>query len=117
MKKLLITILIFLFTTAAISNAGFFRESSDPDRSEKASDNYGGFFKNDNRNFSSETSNDYGGFFRASDADGPGDRPDSGGGIGQDAPTGDGLFTLIACCAVWIVVKLFNEKRKKVKPA
>ena len=112
MKKILITIILFLFTATVTSYVGFFRESSDADNSEETSGNHGGFFKSDDRYFSSETSDDHYGFFRDSSADNPGSRPDSGGGIGQEAPVGDGLFTLIACCAGLVIVKFFNGRRK-----
>ena len=56
-----------------------------------------------------------GGFFRNSSAGGPGDRPGSGDGIGQEAPLVDGLAFLIACCGILIVVKTVREKQKKPK--
>ncbi|MCL1934630.1 MAG: hypothetical protein FWF53_12555 [Candidatus Azobacteroides sp.] len=119
MKKILISISIFLFTATMISYAGFFNESWDVNCSEAAFDNYGGFSESDNNCYSSgffnnydEISDDYNGFFRASSAGDPGGRPGNGDGIGQEAPIDDGLLPLTVCCVVLIFVKAFYKRRK-----
>jgi len=40
-------------------------------------------------------------------------RPEVSGGVGQTAPIGDGLFVLIAYSAVWILVKVIQQKNKR----
>ncbi|MCL1934626.1 MAG: hypothetical protein FWF53_12535 [Candidatus Azobacteroides sp.] len=94
---------------------GIFREHSDANRSEGTSGNHGGFFKNDNDYFSSGTLNDHGGFFRDSSADNPGERPGNGGGIGQEAPVGDGLLVLTVCCVGLLIVKFFHGGGNNIK--
>jgi len=109
MKKILVTITIVLFTSTAIGYAGIFKEQSDD-----ISSNNTGVFSNSNNSTTEETtSEDYGGFFRSSSADDPGGRPGNGGGIGQEAPLGDGLPVIVACCVILVLVKTFKEKRKK----
>ena len=76
------------------------------------------FNNNNNISYSGEfqetvSEENTGGFFRNSTAGGPGDRPVSGEGIGQEAPLVDGLAFLIACCGVLIILKTFREKQKK----
>jgi len=110
MKKILVTILIFLFTATAIGYAGIFKGQSEDNSSDNNSVSYDSSVSN-----SEEISNeDYGGFFRSSSADDPGGRPGNGGGIGQEAPLSDGLPVLISCCVLLGLLKTFNEKRKKL---
>ena len=109
MRKILITIL-FLLTVTAVSYAESDTEQSEQKILQEASDNSGGFFKPDDYS-PIKTPGDYGGFFRDSSADNPGGRPDNGGGIGQEAPAGDGLLVLIACCVGLVIVKLFYRYR------
>ena len=113
MKKIIV--LIFLFAVAATSSyVGFSMGNSGLKYKEETSVSSGGFFKNKDNYSSGETFGNEGGFFRNSTkADGPGGRPDSGDGIGQEAPIKDGLYVLLACCFVLGSVKFFVEKRKK----
>ena len=111
MKKVLITIIVFLFTSIATSYAGIFQRQSEDNSSDRV-----GSFYDSTVNYSEETVNreDSGGFFRSSSADNPGGRPDNGGGIGQEsAPIHDGLPVLITCCIVFGFVKTFKEKTEK----
>ena len=115
-RKAFFLLLFFSCTvTATISYAGFFRESSDVNTGKETPDNCGGFFKKDNNCFSSGTSDNRGGFFRDSSADNPGERPGNGGGIGQEAPIGDGLLVLTVCCAGLVIVKFFHGGKNNIK--
>lgn len=102
MKKVLITILIFLLTATATSYAGIFNQSETKQSNSNPS------------NSGEETTDNYGGFFRSSSADNPGGRPDDGGGIGQQAPVGNGLYPLVICSLFFGIVKLSSDKRKKI---
>ena len=111
MKRIFVSTLILLFAATAIS---FAKLSDHPQYAEETSDTHGGFFSGDANNSSSETpksSEQYGGFFQS--PDGPGGRPDSGDGIGQNAPLHGGLHILVACGIIFVAVKFFNENRKK----
>jgi hypothetical protein len=102
MKKILITIMIFLVTITGY--AGIYR-------SESANDGqYGGGLYENSYNTSVGENSGYGGIYRSS-ADDPGDRPGSGGGIGQNAPLGDGVRSIVVCCLIYGLVKIINKKR------
>jgi len=110
MKKIIVTILIFVFTAATASCVGLFsNENTNNDRYE------GGLFSES----SSSPGRDSGyGLFRSSDPFDPGDRPGGGGGIGQDkgdAPIGDGIIVLVVCSVLMVTVKVI-VKRFKQKP-
>jgi len=106
MKNVLMTI-ILLFITITIGYAGIFKEWPD-----EFSGNNGANYDS-NSSYSEETTNEYySGFFRSSTADNPGGRPDSGDGIGQEAPIGNGLPVLVACCLITAVVK-YSQRNKK----
>lgn len=113
MKKITIIILIFLFSKATVSNAaGFF--------SDERSDGYystGSIYNGQRISYrESESSNNYsGGFFRDSneEEDIENGRPGTGGGVGQDAPIGNGLYVLLSCCAAFALVKTVGMKRRK----
>lgn len=119
MRKVFISTLILLFTATVISYAG------NKDNDEISTNNSGFFNETGTDNSTSETAaasafiQDNGGFFRAdpntdpADPTGGGQRPGDGSGIGQNSPLHDGLHVLIACCVVFILVKFYNEKRKK----
>ena len=107
MKNVLMTI-ILLFITITIGYAGIFKEWPD-----EFSGNYGANYDS-NSSYSEEITNDYyGGFFRSSTADNPGGRPDSGDGIGQEAPIGNGLPVIVVCCLFLVVVKFHREIKKR----
>jgi hypothetical protein len=102
MKKILISITIFLFTVSGY--AGIYRSEST--NSEQYSS--GGVYVNSYSTGVEETSGS--GIYKTS-ADNPDDRPGSGGAIGQEAPLGDGLRVLTVCCVIYGVVKIVNKKR------
>ena len=104
MKKISVTILVYLFAATTAGYAQFFRDR-DTNNDRTTENAYG----------SSRSENNSAGFFRSSEADGPGDRPGSGGGIGQgqDAPLKEGLHVLLGCCLIFGVVKVVNGNRKK----
>jgi len=118
MNKLGIIILIFLFAATEASFAGS-DQGSDDGRANTAGATVG-FFKDNSsstRSTAGESSGGADGFFRATTAADPpspdgGDRPGSGG-IGQEAPLGDGMIVLICCGFVLIIMKIFKAKRKK----
>ena len=138
MKKILSIFLILLFAATATSYAQFFRGQTDNNYSSNPSGNtrtgynsrlnYSGIPEsipqtNNDANFNSSTNyfgesgeastEDYGGgFFRSSTESDPGGRPGSGGGIGQEAPLGDGWPVVIACCVALILLRLFDKDRR-----
>ena len=108
MKKL-IAVLMFIYSTTTISHAGIFK-----DRSEI----YDFHGNNDGRNYlgdssysREDTSEDYGGFFRSSTAEDLDDRPGNGSGIGQNAPVGDCIPVIIACCIAFVLLRLKKRDR------
>jgi len=107
MKKIIVTILIFMFTATVANCAGLFA-SEDNEYSV-------GLFS-DTSAFS-EGDSGYG-LFRYSDD--TFDRPGNGGGIGVDnesAPVGDGIIALVVCSALMTVVKVIAAKKvQKRKP-
>jgi len=111
MKKIIVTILIFMFTATAANCAGLFSNERSSD-----SEYSGGLFSESSS--SPERDSGYG-LFRSNDPFSPGDRPGSGGGIGQEdgnAPVGDGIIVLVVCSAILIVVKTIVAKKFKRKP-
>ena len=105
MKKFryLIPVLIFFFGATATSYAGFFTNQPETNDSYSSSNNYSGGEANEGNS----------GFFRSSSADNPGGRPGNGDGIGQDAPVGDGIPVVLACCIALVLLKFFDGKKKK----
>ena len=120
MKKILISVVIFLFAATTASYASFFDNEQEGSNVEHESDSRNGFFSNisspGNDPFDHANSE---GFFRAS-AGSPGGRPDNGEGIGQqsdeEAPLGEGIYALILCCIVWGFMKGYKNKRQECKP-
>jgi len=109
MKKILITLMIFLSTSTMISYAGI-------NENEKSSSGYGALYGSSNNNNTTQGDSNGGGLYRASSADNPGNRPGNGGGIGQEeeSPVGSGLRTLLICCFFYGLIKFSaNKKRKK----
>jgi len=101
MKKTVITLMIFLLTSIATSNAqSFFSSENTDNTTTTAPAGSGG------------TSGEYTGGLFKSGTDDPGGRPDNGGGIGQNSPIGDGWQILVGGCIVLMIVKTVNEKRK-----
>jgi len=108
MKKIIITIIIFLFIATLTSNAQLFK-NREPVNNELAT----GLTNNSSRGSDVED-NSVGLFRNGGSAPEPGDRPGNGGGIGQEAPLGDGMTVLIASCIIFGIIKIYN-RRKKVK--
>ena len=111
MKKISIAILIFLFSATMITYAGLINDRSENKPKEDTSDSRGGFFSGSDSE--TEANDQYGGFFGA--PPGPGDRPDDGGGIGQENPPGDGLTVLIFYCLAFGLIVFISNKQKKIK--
>ena len=111
MKRILNIVVIFLFAATATSYAGFFKDQPETNNSSGNS----GSHSNSRISHTGETnSENYSGFFGSpSGADplDPGGRPESGDGIGQDAPLGDGLSVLFVCCVALVLVKIYRHKR------
>ena len=101
MKKILITNIILLFLATMSS----FAASSETN---KTGSQYGTLFENSSTVSTEENYN--GGLFNAP-ASGPGNRPGSGDGIGQD-PVGDGLCVLVGCSIVFGIIKVIDKRRK-----
>ena len=97
MKKIILSIMIVLFTSTITSYSQIFKEK-ETSAAETSPENQ-------------KTDNSSNGFFRA-DPPGPGDRPGPGEGIGQEAPVGDGFHILITCCLVFGLVKLYSVRQK-----
>jgi len=101
MKKIIVTILIFMLTGTVANCQGLF-----------AGEDSGysvGLFSEP----SSGGDSGYG-LFRSSND--PFDRPGIGGGIGEDnenAPVGDGVIVLVVCCALLALVKVFTKKFRR----
>jgi len=76
--------------------------------------NAGGIYSNTSDN-SEEKNSGYG--IYKSLAPSPGNRPDNGGGIGQengkDMPIGNGLTVLVVCSVILVIVKEFMRKFKR----
>jgi len=109
MKKVILSLLLFIFVAMATGYAGIYK-------SQEADDgNYaGGIY--DNPSASSGGDDSGSGFFRSSEPN-PGGRPGDGGGIGQDdkddAPLGNGIVVLSACCVLFVIAKEAGRKLKK----
>ena len=99
MKKLLFTILIFLFTEIAASDAQVFNDKKTETETDMS-------IANENTGGSSE---EIGGLFRANDEFG---RPDLGEGIGE-ASINDGLLLLMLYGVFFGYIMFFKEKRNK----
>ena len=99
-----------MFTSTVTSYAQFFRENETSNNRDRNSS--GIMNRNTPSSSSSDLDNSYGGFFRNSPG-GPGDRPGSGEGIGQEAPVEDGILVLVSCCIFLGAVKIHNAKRRK----
>jgi hypothetical protein len=108
MKKIIILTIIFIVSATSAGYAGIFRDQQENASSRNTS------MQHENNAGSPEgtSSDDYGGFFRNSGPGAPGDRPGTGGGIGQNAPVSDGIPVILVCCAFFIVIKILDENRK-----
>jgi len=119
MRTVLITALMLLFTLTTPSYAGIFRDNQpDTNNSYNSNNSYSSrttSYPNAANYSSGEAGESYGGFFRSSSENGPlDDRPGLGGGIGQSAPIGKGLHTLLVCCLIYGIVKISAKKRSEV---
>jgi len=116
MKKILITIIIFIFTATVTGYSQLFKDNDVTDNTgaTTGSSYSGSEYSSNGSEYSSGDSNGGVGFFRTPPEDNkPGGRPDCGGGIGQDAPLGNELKVLLACSAVYVAASFFKRKWKK----
>ena len=106
MKKIVITMMIILFTVTGAGYAQFFKNQDTETGSSSGQ-------KDSPSNNSDDVSGSQG-FFRAGDATDPGNRPWNGEGIGQEseAPIKDGLGVLVTCSVIFICIKIFKMKEK-----
>ena len=106
MKKIVITIIIILYTVVGTGYAQFFK-NQDTETGSIAG-------LNDSHSSNSDDVSGNSGFFRAGDATDPGNRPGNGEGIGQEseAPIKDGLGVLVTCSIIFICIKIFKKKEK-----
>ena len=105
MKKIIISIVIFLCISGATSYAQLF-ENQDTNNNETSTLDV-------NSSNNQELSNDDPGLFRDG-GDGSSElltRPDNGNGIGQ-TPIGDGLHILLMLCLLWGIFKSSNTKKR-----
>jgi len=113
MKKTLIATFICIFVATATSYAGIFSNQTTNNNTKHASE---GLFSSSPTYSHYEDNSGYGLFKSDPDNLRPGDRPDSGNGIGQ-TPIGDGLSLLITPYALLIVAKVIKKtfKRKSIQ--
>ena len=106
MKKIVITMMIILFTVTETGYAQFFKNQ------ETETGSISG--QKDSPSSNSDDISGNSGFFRAGDATDPGNRPGSGEGIGQEseAPIKDGLGVLVTCSVIFVCVKIFKKKKE-----
>jgi len=106
MKKIIVTILIFMFTATASVYAQLYSNDTTTENGNYSTGIFSNSYNNSERNSASGTSN----------SSSIGDRPGIGDGIGEDnqyAPVGDGLVALIVCSVLLIVTKLVAKKFRK----
>lgn len=106
MKKIVVTIFIFLFAAADANSTGLYKRKTTINEEHREE-----VYKETPEN---PDENSVLGLFRSSDPDLS--RPDSKG-IGlerleDDAPIGDGLHILIICCVVLAVLKIVKRRRR-----
>jgi hypothetical protein len=109
MKKIVIAIMICLFTSTMASYADFFRNETS---NEGSSGQSGSLFGNSSNQPGETSDSSGGGLFRSSN-NFPGDRPGSTEGIGQEAPLRDGIWVLVAGCVVLVAAKTVIRRIKK----
>jgi hypothetical protein len=107
MKKIIVTIMVFLLSATVISYAGIFGNQTTSN--DEYSSQSGALYDNSTK-YSREDSG-FGALF-SGPSDDPGDRPDNGDGIGQEAPISDGVRTLAICCFIYSIIKVCSNTRK-----
>ena len=112
MKKIIIIILIFLFSAIVTGHAQLFRNDQMTNDRRTTTGIYDDSSGNAVDTNSERNNNSGGGLFR-SDGTGPGGRPKLGDGIGEDSPIGGGANVLIACGIIFGAVKLLIDRRNK----
>jgi len=114
----IITIITFLFAFATTSYAGIYKNDSESGSSDQSFSLYG-----NSTSTTTVTTGSSGGIYRDLPASGPGERPGTGGAIGQEEeePVGDGLDVLVECCILFGIGGAIKERHKitieKVKNA
>jgi len=111
MKKVLATILIFMVGEIITGYAQIYNKQ-EPENETAIEQNGYAIYNEASFLDSSNKNADTGGIFRDTPATSPGNRPINGGGIGQEAPLGNGLHVLIACSIIYGVIVFFKMKSK-----
>ena len=112
MKKILIALTFCLFTTTVTSYAGIYRNQ--PNNENVNSGSRGGaLYGNTTQPAIAPENSHHASLFRSTTLEDPMDRPDIGGGIGVDAPVGDGFILLIILSLIFISIKYFKKSKKK----
>ena len=101
MKKILATILVFLFIATGAGYSQIYKNQETETGKTTGLRN--------NQAVEQAVNDNYGGIFRS----GLDDRPGNGEGIGQVAPLAGGLDLLFACSIVFGVVKFYKRRQKK----
>jgi len=111
MKKIVTTILIFMFTATVAGYAQIYGRQGTENT--ETTGIYNDLSVNSTNN-ADEGSRRFGGLYR-SDTQGPGLRPKPDGGIGKEAPIKDGLGVLLACSVVFGIVEVILHKNANNK--
>ena len=115
MRTVLIAALMFLIALMTPSYAGIFRDNQPENGNSYSNSSRTTSYPNAINYSGGETNDHGGGFFRStSDEDPLRDRPGMGGGIGQSAPIGKGMHTLLVCCLIYGIVKFSAKKRSEI---
>ena len=112
MKKILIAFTFCLFTTTVTSYAGVYKTQPDNENVNSGSRS-GALYGNTTQPAVAPENSNNASLFRSSTLEDPMDRPDIGGGIGVDAPVGDGFILLIILSLIFITIKYFKKGKKK----
>ena len=102
MKKIIISIIIFLFTSGKISYAQLYKDND-------VNNNKTSVLDAGSSSTTEETNNKTGLFKAEGEIQ---DRPRDGGGVGQ-LPVGDGAYLLFIYCLFLGIFKIYGEKKKK----
>jgi hypothetical protein len=117
MKKILIVMMIFLFTITMTGFGEIYGGRQEYKNSENSTGQVGALYQNSTGNAREETSGQEGALYRSLDPGALGGRPGPTGCIGCESnttPVGDGLYVLIVGCLVFSITHfLLTNYRKK----
>jgi len=101
MKKIVSAFIILLFAASAAGYAQIYGN---------ANSNSGALYSESSSSSTTRESDasSGGALYRIDSSNSPGDRPEIGEGIGQEAPLGEGLTVLLVCCLGYIIMKKKN---------